>query len=165
MQEPMIFGPSREEISVMTIALPSGKIIEIKRGSTYRTEDPEEIEFLSKLSGVFCRKVTDSEFRTWAMAKLDSMPSVDNPQIKTVEDVAEYLWKDPIERLVMDHLKNLGYIVTKPDEPNGDANIAEALDSIEPSPADSPDEVVEPVTEEKQETPKGKSRKKASDQK
>ena len=116
MQEPKIFSLSRIEISEMSITLPNKTTVVLKRGGEYKTSDEEEIAFLCTVKGVQCRNISDAEYKTWAQTQFEKMAHIDNPEIKTVEDVAEFLWKDPVDKLILLHLENNGYIVSKKDD-------------------------------------------------
>lgn len=127
MKEPKIFFVARHEIAEMGITFPSGKIITMVRGGTYQTEDPEEIDFLLEVKGIGYRDLDDKEFKSWVQTRYQDLPRIDHPEIKTVEDVAEFLWKDPIDKLILMHLEKNGYIVTHP-KPEG----TQALDLDQP---------------------------------
>lgn len=142
MQEPKIFSLSRIEISEMSITLPNNATVVLKRGGEYRTSDEEEIAFLCTVKGVQCRDISDAEYKTWAQTQFEKMAHIDNPEIKTVEDVAQFLWKDPVDKLILLHLENNGYIVSKKedvdelhDDKHEELNEVPAADTVD-KPAD-----------------------------
>ena len=135
MQEPKIFSLSRIEISEMGIALPNNATVVLKRGGEYKTSDEEEIAFLCTVKGVQCRNISDAEYKTWAQTQFEKMAHIDNPEIKTVEDVAEFLWKDPVDKLILLHLENNGYIVSKKDDGPPEEIIEEHPEEISEEPA------------------------------
>lgn len=113
MKEPTIFYVARYEIAEISVTLPNDKVIVFKRGTEYSTEDEEEIAFLTGVKGLGARKMEDKEYRGWATAQFEKLPLIDRHDIKSVQDVEEYLWNSSFEKLIVTFLKSKGWIVKK----------------------------------------------------
>ena len=110
--EPIIFYLAAPEVVQYSVKLPSGKIVLLKRGEDYKTEDAEEIEFLSKQRYFGARKLDDKEFRIWATLRYKNVPTVD----KVIEDksyVEAMVWNSETEEYAVNKLKENGYTVYK----------------------------------------------------
>ena len=109
--EPITFFNSRPEISRREIILQSGKKIVLSRETpNYRTEDKDEIEFLSKLSFVGARKLTDAEYRIWMTSEYSKLPNLEKREV-TKEDIEAYVANEAHEDVVLKALRAKGYTV------------------------------------------------------
>jgi len=116
MKEPVIFFNSRSEIVRREISLPSGKQIVIGTSCPeYKTEDPEEIDFLSRLFGVGCRKLSDSEFRLFMTSSYNDLPHVERKNI-TPEELEAFMASPAHEELIVEKLRAKGYTLEKKSE-------------------------------------------------
>jgi len=106
---PKIFFISRTDIVNISIALPNGKNLMLTTDSSYQTDDPEEIDFLSQIKGVGCRDLNDKEFKGWATAQFDRLPSIDK-NISSPEEVREFLWHDTEETIAKSSLQANGWM-------------------------------------------------------
>lgn len=113
MNEPITFYLVSPEIRSYTIKFPNGKILILNRGDSYRTEDKDEQEFLSKQKGIAGRKLDDQEFRKWFTLQYADIPTVYNTKIKDKTDVEEFVWNSDTEEYAVNRLKELGYTVYK----------------------------------------------------
>ena len=92
--------------------LPNGKIIVLRRGETYETSDPEELDFFSTQRVVNIRKPEGKELEKYISQQL--LPTVDNLTI-TAEMVDEFKWSTEAEERVIAKLIERGYKVEEPD--------------------------------------------------
>lgn len=106
---PKIFFISRTDIVNISIALPNGKNLMLTTDSSYQTDDPEEINFLSQIKGVGCRDLNGEEFKGWATAQFDRLPSIDK-NISSPEEVREFLWHDTEETIAKSSLQANGWM-------------------------------------------------------
>lgn len=128
MIEPLYFFNSRHEVVQRGITFPSGKSIVLNRtNNEYMTEDPEEIEFLSKLQYIGCRKMSDAEFRGYMTSKDEDLPRI-GKKITCIEDIAQYMAPDALEKTIVSFLREKGYTIEKKKEDSIDG----VLDAIEP---------------------------------
>jgi len=130
MKRPIIFYNSRPEIVRRDITLPSGKQVVLSRESrTYKTDDPEEIEFLSKQAYIGAREVDDKEFIIYLTSRYQDMPNVERVGL-TLEEMEKYLSTTETEKMIVQALRDKGYTV----EAKADA-IAESIDIPKPAPS------------------------------
>lgn len=109
--EPVTFFNSRPEISRREITLPSGKKIVLSRQTPhYRTEDKDEIEFLSKVSFVGARKLDDAEYRIWMTSEYSKLPNLEKRDISS-EDIEAYVANGAYEDTIIKALRAKGYTV------------------------------------------------------
>jgi len=111
MQEPCIFYLASGDIAKYNITLPNGKCVSLIRNGKYQTCDPDEIDFLTRQKGLGCKKLDDAEFRVWVTKHYNSLPVVENKDIKTLEDVEEFITRVGMEPLIVQALKLRGYNV------------------------------------------------------
>ena len=111
MNRPIIFFNSRPEIVRREITLPSGKKIVLSREcTTYKTDNPEEIEFMSKLAYIGAREVDDKEYVIYLTSKYSDMPNVDRVGL-TNEDLEQYMANTETEKMIVDKLREKGYTI------------------------------------------------------
>ena len=111
MNRPIIFFNSRQEIIRREITLPSGKKIVLSREcTTYKTDNPEEIEFMSKLAYIGAREVDDKEYVIYLTSKYSDMPNVDRVGL-TNEDLEQYMANTETEKMIVDKLREKGYTI------------------------------------------------------
>ena len=110
--EPVKFYLVAPEIVNYSIKFPSGKIIILKRGDVYQTEDESEVEFLSKQRYIGVSKLNDKEFRLWATMRYKDVPTVDK-KIEDKTSIEAMLWNSESEEFAVNKLKELGYTVYK----------------------------------------------------
>jgi hypothetical protein len=113
MKEPLMFYIARTDIASINVKLPDGKMLEFGTKTSYQTTDESEIQFLTGVKGLGCRKFTDKEYRGWATAKYEQMPHIGRTDISTIEDVEAYLWRPAFEKIIIEFLKTKDYLVTK----------------------------------------------------
>lgn len=111
--EPKVAYLANPEIVKYDIKFPSGKIITLTPNKTYKTEDADELDFLSKQKGIGLGKMNDKEFRMWATLQFDRIPTVYNDNIKDKKDVEEFVWSSEYENEIVQKLKDNGYIIYK----------------------------------------------------
>ncbi|MFA7030414.1 MAG: hypothetical protein WC179_09075 [Candidatus Cloacimonadaceae bacterium] len=113
MNEPVTFYMVSPEVMRYSIKFPSGKILLLKKGETYTTEDKEEQDFLTRQKYLAAKKLDDKEFRMWATLQFNKLPTVYNKAISEPKDVEEFVWSSEFENAVVKKLKERGYIAYK----------------------------------------------------
>lgn len=110
MKEPIIFFNSRYGTLYRSIILPNGKKIVLSETSReYRTSDPDEIEFLSKLSGIGSRKINEAEYRLWITTNISQLPHTE-ADINSITDIEEFI-RTGQEEAIIAALRKKGYTV------------------------------------------------------
>ena len=94
----------------LSITLPSGLELAMRRGSTHITSDMNDIDFARKQTGVQIMDPSQSEIIAF-MDKIPQVPTVDKEI--TVEQALEFLWHDVDEEHVLEHLLERGYVCEK----------------------------------------------------
>jgi len=105
-----LMGP---DITIAKFTLPSGKLIKLHRGDTYRTEDTDELEFFSNQKGVGITEIDGRELKRFFAQVV--IPTVDNVVI-TVGMVDKFKWTTKAEAKLIEALKGKGYEVFSKDE-------------------------------------------------
>jgi hypothetical protein len=113
MKEPLTFYLTAPEVTESSFKLPNGKVIILRRGDSYLTEDAEEQNFLSQQKYIGAKKLDDKEFRMWATLQFEKIPTVYNNSIQTEKDAEEFLWTSETEEYAINKLKENGYMVYK----------------------------------------------------
>lgn len=113
--EPLIFFNSRQEITKREITFPSGKKIVISaKHPEYQTDDPEEIEFLSDVFAIGCRKLNEQEYTGYLSARFEDMPHIHKRPVQ--ENIDKYTAITESEKHLVELLKEKGYTVYKRTE-------------------------------------------------
>jgi len=109
--EPLTFYIVSPEVVKYTLKIPdTGKIIILRKGEEYSTEDKHEQDFLSQQKYLGVKRLSDKEFRVWATLQFDKIPTVYNGNISDPKDVEEFVWSSEFENEVIKKLKERGYI-------------------------------------------------------
>jgi len=98
---------------VAKFKLPNEKLINIRRGTTYRTEDQEELNFFSKQKGIGISDIDGKELKRFIAQQ--TIPTVDNVVI-TADMVDQFKWTTEAEAALIAVLKEKGYAVISADD-------------------------------------------------
>ncbi len=102
-----LIGPN---IVTASFTLPDKTVKEFKRGDTYITSDPEELDFFSKQKGIAIVDLKITPLIEY-FAQV-TIPTVDNVVITPVI-ADEFKWDTEAEQRVIKKLEELGYVITK----------------------------------------------------
>lgn len=112
MAEPRKIYIGAHDIRACELAFPSGKKVSLGFGKApYITDDPEEIDFASRQTGVFIGALNDKEFRTYYTNLLEPKPVIEAHV--TEAQAQEFRWRDEWEPRILEELKARGYQIRR----------------------------------------------------
>ena len=108
MQIPKKIYISGYDIVSMNLTMPNGKKFRMKRGDSFITSDPEELDFFSKQKGIAVADIDIKELKRF-IAQVE-IPIIENTLI-TSENADKFKWNTEEEAMVVEKLKERGYTV------------------------------------------------------
>ena len=101
------------DVVSMKLTMPNGKKFILKRGDVITTSNPEELDFFSKQKGLMIVDIDIKELRKY-IAQVN-IPVIENTLI-TPETADKFKWNTEEEAMVIQKLKDAGYIITTSKE-------------------------------------------------